>query len=258
MSAVESHATSSSSDSVVPRGRGRPKGSKNKKTLLALQLQAASQHPSGHNEVVKRPRGRPRKHPIPDASLVKRPRGRPRKHPLPLTQATSADEPRSRRSFSASSFSVPDSGTPSSSGGVADWESSSSSGGSAYSRWETSRRTPFDVSSMSNQQARAASSIAPNEERSRPRQEEKTSMEFHLKIVYHDEDNARKWCRLCMIQTREQENAAHVKLLPFPIDATPSSLIQHCENMHTSTWRRIAGLPAEQAEEMAAALVVKR
>jgi len=36
---------------------------------------------------IKRPRGRPRKNPLPTEPIVKRPRGRPRKNPLPITAA---------------------------------------------------------------------------------------------------------------------------------------------------------------------------
>ncbi|KAI0079956.1 hypothetical protein K474DRAFT_1673028 [Panus rudis PR-1116 ss-1] len=65
-------------DPVTPgkRGRGRPKGSKNKKTLAK-----ADEPPQP-----KRPRGRPRKRPLsPEGGepKPKRPRGRPRKNPAP-------------------------------------------------------------------------------------------------------------------------------------------------------------------------------
>lgn len=59
---------------VIKRPRGRPKGSKNKNPK-------PKPIPTGP----KRPRGRPRKWPLPDASLPKRSRGRPRKNATPTT-----------------------------------------------------------------------------------------------------------------------------------------------------------------------------
>ena len=55
---------------AVKRPRGRPR-----KNPLPIET------------VVKRPRGRPRKNPLPIEPSVKRPRGRPRKNPLPTAQA---------------------------------------------------------------------------------------------------------------------------------------------------------------------------
>lgn len=60
---------------VIKRPRGRPKGSKNKNPK-------PKPVPTGP----KRPRGRPRKWPLPDASQPKRSRGRPRKNANPTLE----------------------------------------------------------------------------------------------------------------------------------------------------------------------------
>jgi hypothetical protein len=69
------HVLASQSDEPVKRGRGRPKGSKNK---VKIPVDPNAPIPP------KRPRGRPRKeHPPDESPTVPRPRGRPRKDGLP-------------------------------------------------------------------------------------------------------------------------------------------------------------------------------
>lgn len=72
-------ADDGSGGTPAKRGRGRPKGSKNKEKPL---------DPNAPPEPPKRPRGRPRKNPLPDGAdggtpTATRPRGRPRKDGLP-------------------------------------------------------------------------------------------------------------------------------------------------------------------------------
>lgn len=80
----------------VKKGRGRPKGSKNKikkvtKPIIkkcknhsrnTSNIKSAGNQPNQPNQP-KRPRGRPRIHPLPTESAIPRKRGRPRKYPIP-------------------------------------------------------------------------------------------------------------------------------------------------------------------------------
>jgi hypothetical protein len=58
-------------------------------------------HPLPDPDAPKRPRGRPRIHPLPDPDAPKRPRGRPRKEAAPATAGSRGDDPEfpSRRLF---------------------------------------------------------------------------------------------------------------------------------------------------------------
>ncbi|KAH9842649.1 uncharacterized protein C8Q71DRAFT_733763 [Rhodofomes roseus] len=84
----ETAEVEASAESAQPakRGRGRPRGSKNKKTIAAEAARAAGSSTAGGSSdpPVKRPRGRPRKRPAEDEApsepKPKRKRGRPPKN----------------------------------------------------------------------------------------------------------------------------------------------------------------------------------